>query len=81
MGCHPTCKEVCNQLLDCDEVESFRVSEAECRAACLREEELYTDWQDLDALEIHYDQRSCIVDASCEEIADGACYDEELYLF
>ena len=27
------------------------------------------------------DDRSCIVDATCEELEAGACYDEELYLF
>ncbi len=80
-GCHPSCKEVCSKLLDCDEVESSRVSDEECRTACLRQEEQYEDWEDFQALDTHYEERSCIVDASCQDIADGGCYDEELYLF
>jgi len=80
-ACHPTCKQVCTKLLECDEVESSRVSEYECRDSCQREENLYEGWEDLQALELHYDQMSCIMDASCQEVADGECYDEELYLF
>ena len=80
-GCTPTCKEVCVKLLECDDVESPRVSEWECRDACEREENLYEEWEDLRTLELHYDERDCIMDSECSEIADGACYDEELYLF
>ncbi len=80
-GCTPTCKEVCVKLLECDDVESPRVSEYECREACEREENLYEEWEDLQALDKHHDERDCIMDSECADIADGACYDEELYLF
>ena len=80
-GCTPTCKEVCVKLLECDDVESPRVSEYECRDSCERESNLYEEWEDLQALEQHYDERECIMDLECAEIAEGACYDEELYLF
>ena len=80
-GCTPTCKEVCVKLLECDDVESPRVSEYECRDQCERAENLYEEWEDLQVLEQHYDERDCIMDMECSEIADGACYDEELYLF
>jgi hypothetical protein len=80
-GCTPTCKEVCVKLLECDDVESPRVSEYECRDQCEREENLYEEWEDLQALEQHYDERDCIMGTECADIASGACYDEELYLF
>ncbi len=80
-GCTPTCKQVCDKLLECEDVESYRVSEWECRDACEREENLYEDWEDLQALEQHHQERECIVDSECADIADGACFDEELYLW
>jgi hypothetical protein len=81
LGCHPTCREVCVKLLDCEEVASARVSLAECRDSCQREEQLYTDWEDEQALDQIYDERTCIMDESCADVADGACYDEDLFLF
>lgn len=69
------------KLLDCEEVESPRVSLEECRDACTREENLYEDWDDQAALEIVYAERDCIMDEACAAIAEGACYDEELYLW
>ncbi len=80
-GCHPTCTATCEALLACDEVESSRVSVDECEEMCLREENLYEDWEDTQALQAAYDARSCIVSSSCDEIVDGACYDESIYLY
>ncbi len=80
-GCTPTCKDVCVKLLECDDVESPRVSEYECRDACERQENLYEEWEDFQAQDKHYAERDCIMDMECSDIADGACYDEELYLF
>jgi len=79
-GCHPTCKHVCKTLLACDEVESARVNLYECVDACNRQEALYKEeWENPSLLDAFYAENNCIVDASCEEIAAGACYDPELY--
>ena len=80
-GCHPTCAATCEVLLACDEVETSRVSADECEEMCVREQNLYEDWEDTQALQAAYDARSCIASSSCEEIADGACYDESIYLY
>jgi len=80
-GCHPTCREVCDKLLGCEEVESPRVSEDECRDACAREEALYESWEDYETLDLVYEERSCIADEECGAIAEGACYDEELFVY
>jgi hypothetical protein len=53
----------------------------ECEDACQREENLYLDWDDSQALQAAYDARSCITSSTCGEIADGACYDPSIYLY
>lgn len=78
-GCHATCKQACKKLLDCDEVESSRVNLEECRASCSREEELYESWENTALEEALRDELDCITSSTCEELAAGACYDDDLY--
>ncbi len=80
-ACHPSCKSVCKKLLECEEVETWRVSLDECEESCKREEALYESWEDYQVRDRFYDQLDCIVDEECQAVADGVCYDEELFLF
>ena len=80
-ACHTTCKNACDILLECDEVESSRVNPSECEVSCSREMALYDQWENQALLDALQDELDCIGDLSCEEIAAGACYDEQLYLY
>ena len=66
-GCAPSCEKVCEKALDCD--LTARLNQVECEEACLEQEDAFAD------------HRRCIVDATCEELEDGVCYDEDLYIF
>ncbi len=78
-GCEPTCEQTCEELLACDEVESDRVALDDCTAACLVQQQVYDDWEDIELQQGFADYKRCISEESCDAIADGACYDEDLY--
>lgn len=80
-ACRPSCEQVCEKLLACEEVESPRVSLAECEESCTREEALYEQWDDQQLLDALYGEMTCIMDTPCDEVAAGACYDEALFRF
>ena len=78
-ACAPNCERVCNKARRCDLAP--RLSQAECVESCDRQR-LYYDIQDDKArLEAFAAHRRCIANASCEEIQDGVCYDEQIFPF
>jgi len=79
-GCQPTCKEVCKKVLECD-LDSDRVSVVECEENCTRQQLLYEIWEDEAKADLFVEHKQCIMGASCDEIADGTCYDEDLFVF
>jgi hypothetical protein len=82
-ACPPPCKQVCRKVLfDC-ELDTERVALEECQDACETQQQLYDVWDDERLQDLFDDHRRCIGRSSCEEIADGACYDgfEDLYVF
>ncbi|MCK6504347.1 hypothetical protein L6R53_13255 [Myxococcota bacterium] len=80
-ACEPTCKQTCRKLLDCEEVDTPRQGLEECQAACEIQERLYEDWEDLQAREALADVKRCVRDEECVDIAEGACYDPDLYVW
>jgi hypothetical protein len=79
-GCAPTCASVCRKAMSC-ELDSPRTSTTECEDTCTHQLRLYQDWDDEELQDAFDEQRQCIADATCDEIADGVCYDEALYVF
>jgi hypothetical protein len=82
-ACAPPCERVCRKVLfDC-ELSSERVALDECIDSCSRQEDLYIAWNNDELQTLHREHRRCVVAASCEELADGACYEgyEELFPF
>jgi hypothetical protein len=80
-GCDATCKTACERLLECDEVDSPRLPQAECEASCLVQEDVYDSWDDTQLQDAFGDFKSCLRDSECADIAAGACYDEDLFLW
>lgn len=79
-GCAPTCGATCRKLLfDCD-LDTQRVALEECEQSCALQDALYQDWENDELRERLRDHRRCIGRATCEEIADGECYDERLFV-
>ena len=81
VGCEPTCKETCRKLLECEEVQTPRLALEDCTASCTVQGELYEDWQDTQLRQSFADLKTCVVDNECDRIADGVCYDEELFIW
>lgn len=81
-GCNPPCSTLCRKLLDCEGVETPRVGQDECEASCLVQERLYEDaWDDPALRDKFRAHKQCLSDESCEDIAAGVCYDEDLYVW
>ena len=80
-GCEPSCEDTCEKLLACDQIEMEHTSARECAAACETQQGVYDKWKSTDEREWFADMKYCIDDASCSEIADGECYDDELYIW
>ena len=81
MGCDPSCQSVCEKLVECEDVDSPRVNWAECTESCEDQERLYEAWTDLDKREGFTELKTCIEDSECADIADGECYDADLYIW
>lgn len=80
-GCQPTCRSVCKKLLSCDEIDTPRLAQDECESQCQTQQQLYDDWQDTELRQDFADIKSCIREEECSAIADGACYDPDLYIW
>ena len=80
-GCTTTCSEACEKAIDC-QLDSPRTSFDACYDDCERQRSLYADWWENDEKSDRFDDhRDCIADSSCEELEEGVCYDEEIFVF
>ena len=80
-GCQPTCEDVCTKIVACDNAGTERMPADECKLSCLDQKSLYAGWTDT-VLEASFDDElSCLDASSCDEIAAGTCYDEDLWSF
>lgn len=82
----PTCRSVCRKLTRCDEVRAADyIGTDECRDLCDVQDNYYDSIQDDEVLVTDFEAwnayKWCVLSETCEEVADGACYDEALYAF
>jgi len=82
VACAPPCKQVCRKTLNCA-LDSERVAQDECEDSCRRQETLYARWQDDVKAALFDDHKRCIKRSSCDELAEGVCYEgfEDLFVF
>ena len=81
-GCTPTCETTCDKLLTCGEIDGGESAVFECENSCMAKQELYnSDWDDEEKQQGFDDLKSCLVNASCEDIALGECYNKDLYIW
>ena len=80
-ACEPSCKKTCKKLIECDNIETARTEVEECEASCEIQQEMFDDWEASDERERFADLKKCIRSNECSDIADGVCYDEELYIW
>ncbi len=82
-SCDPGCKRTCRKLLDCGNLDTDRLALNACEIDCEQQGLLFEAWEDDDKRELLVDHKRCLVQSTCEEIADGVCYDgyEEIFAF
>lgn len=80
-ACEPTCKQTCKTLIECEPVDTPRQGLEECQAACEIQQRIYEDWEDLQARESFAELKRCIRQEECDAIAEGVCYDADLYVW
>ncbi len=78
-GCAPTCEQVCAKVVRCEVTPGL--TRDECEESCNRQDVLYELEQDDLATEAFAAHRRCVASATCEELEDGVCYDEQLFAF
>lgn len=78
-GCTPTCDQSCRKLVRCDVIDADAVTEDLCSEDCAQLEALYVAWDDQQLVDDLHASRECIDASTCEEIADGVCYEQDLY--
>jgi hypothetical protein len=78
-ACDATCSQACKKLDRCDAVATSGQTRDQCEETCQEVDNLYDRWEDEDLQERLDASRNCIRDETCGAIADGVCYDEELY--
>ncbi|MFT4975081.1 MAG: hypothetical protein ACI8S6_000968 [Myxococcota bacterium] len=78
-GCEVSCENTCEKLLACEEVETPLVAEVDCQQACVTQETLYDGWDDLIKRQALTDYKTCVSENTCGDIAEGVCYDEDIY--
>ena len=83
-GCTPNCETVCKTLHGCPALDLQSTPEAECVLNCQLQENAYEKQQedeDTGFLEDFETLKTCIVDSTCPALAEGACYDSDLYSY
>jgi len=82
LGCTPTCDQVCDKLVACENPGTERMSSAECRESCESQRSLYNEeWDDIEKRDAFDDELTCLYDAECADVSDGVCYDEEVWSY
>ena len=80
VGCDTSCERACKKLTSCAaELEVEGRYHEECAETCSQQERLYEDWEDTQLQDALAEARNCVADHTCDELAEGVCYDEELW--
>lgn len=80
-GCKPTCEQVCDKLVACEDPGTERMGSAECQESCVRQEELLDHWNDVQKQDAFDAQLSCLDASTCDEVQEGVCYDADIWSF
>ena len=81
VGCDPSCEQVCEKLIACDDLGTERMSAGECEEQCREQQDLYGQWDDAALRQSFQDHLGCLQDSACDDIAAGVCYDEDVFTF
>lgn len=78
-GCTPTCEQVCNKLVGCENPGTEMLAADDCRESCEKQRDLYQSWTDESLRDAFDESLSCYQSESCDAIAKGVCYNSEIW--
>jgi hypothetical protein len=82
LACTPTCEDVCDKLVgECGDLGTERQGSAECQIQCEAQDRLLENWNDEQQRDAYDAEMRCLRDATCDDIAEGVCYDPALWSF
>ncbi|GDX82690.1 hypothetical protein LBMAG42_45010 [Deltaproteobacteria bacterium] len=81
LGCTPTCDEVCDKLVACENEGTERMSSDECKESCTAQHDLYDEWTDTQKRDAFDAELSCLYESECSDIEAGVCYEAEVWGF
>ncbi len=77
-GCEATCKNACEKLFEeCGLQYPDGYDSVECTSSCQYQQERLELIEGEDLLQGQID---CVMDTGCEDLFQGACYDDEVYI-
>lgn len=78
-GCSPGCENLCRKLDRC-ELNDF-VTIDECQLSCDRQLDQLDQLEDREPRRTFDAHRRCVGGATCEALAEGVCYTDDLFPF
>ena len=72
---------MCKKLVACENEGTERMSSDECKESCQQQQDLYAGWTDGEKQDAFDAELSCLYTSECADVADGVCYDEEVWSF
>ena len=88
-ACTPTCDKVCTKLHDCELLGLEDTPKTECVMECQFQESTYDDLEEtktdtgdesaFDLKQSFDDLKDCIMEETCNDLADGACHSSDIY--
>lgn len=78
-ACAPTCETTCRKIIRCGLADNFEA--LECEESCTRQTAQFEVEDNRTLKQAFRAHRRCITSSTCEELEDGECYDEDLFLF
>ena len=84
-ACTPTCDKVCTKLHDCELLVLGDAPKTECVLECQLQERTYGDLEETEVdtgaqlQQSFEDLKGCIMDETCDNLANGACHDSNIY--
>ncbi len=72
---------MCTKLVECENPGTERMTAEECAESCRAQEQLYATWDDTQLRDAFDEEKSCVDESTCEALAEGVCYDPEIWSF
>lgn len=81
-ACAGDCESACRRVDTCAvALGAPGYTLAECQQQCGRQDELYQRWEDEEKQAAFQAHLTCVTGATCDELADGLCYDDLIFGF